>query len=163
MIKIVKHITLDVATENIFQNIIAKQLDTDSRFLNVQLTNEGTPLNIPTTSTVIINAKRPDKKSDSFRGEVETNGTVTVPIANWMIELDGEVKCDISVIDSDGRKISTTSFTIKVDPSANPDGDISSDVTPGLSRKTSITLVDSTTGKDYNITVVNGKLTVVEV
>ena len=42
-------------------------------------------------------------------------GTVTVPITQWMLELDGMVKCDISIINSDEGKLTSSTFNIKVD------------------------------------------------
>lgn len=130
MIKLIKEITLDVAQENVFQSVLAKQHDADSRFLKVTLKNEGETLEIPATSTVVINATRPDGTSNSFSGEVNEDGTVTVPIANWMLVQDGELKCDISVTDVNQRKISTLRFSINVDPSANPNGEITPDIPP---------------------------------
>jgi hypothetical protein len=109
---------------------LAKQHDADSRFLKVTLKNEGETLEIPTSSTVVINSTRPDGTSNSFSGEVNEDGTVTVPIANWMLVQDGELKCDVSVTDINQRKISTLTFSINVDPSANPNGEVTPDVPP---------------------------------
>jgi len=124
---IVKNISVDVASENIFRSIIAKQYDTDSRFLKVRLTNEGEQINVSPTSVVIINALREDNEAQAFAGTVNEDGTVTVPIAYWMLELDGQVKCDISVIDSEQRKLSSTSFTISVEAAAYSGTDITED------------------------------------
>lgn len=127
MASIIKQISVDVAAENIFQSIIAKQFDNDSRFLTVQLTNEGQKINISPTSVVIINALREDNEAQAFGGTVNEDGTVTVPITYWMLELDGQVKCDISVIDSEQRKLSSTSFTISVEAAAYSGTDIVED------------------------------------
>ena len=118
MALIIKQISVDVASENIFQSIIAKQYDTDSRFLKVKLTNEGSQILVLPASTVLINARREDGNAKAFAGTVNEDGTVTVPITNWMLELDGQVKCDISVIDKDKRKLSSTSFQITVEEAA---------------------------------------------
>lgn len=127
MASIIKQISVDVASENIFQSIIAKQFDNDSRFLTVQLTNEGQKINVSPTSVVIINALREDNEAQAFGGTVNEDGTVTVPITYWMLELDGQVKCDISVIDSEQRKLSSTSFTISVEAAAYSGTDIVED------------------------------------
>ena len=127
MASIIKQISVDVAAENIFQSIIAKQFDNDSRFLTVQLTNEGQKINVSPTSVVIINALRKDNEAQAFGGTVNEDGTVTVPITYWMLELDGQVKCDISVIDSEQRKLSSTSFTISVEAAAYSGTDITED------------------------------------
>ena len=118
MIKITKQISVDVASENVFQSIIAKQFDNDSRFLRVQLTNEGKQIAVDPSSTVLINARREDNDSKAFGGAVNEDGTVTVPITSWMLDLDGQVECDISVIDSEQRKLSSTGFTITVQAAA---------------------------------------------
>ncbi len=123
---IVKQITVDVAAENIFQSIITKQYDTDSRFLTVQLTNEGENIVVAATSTVVINALREDNEAKAFGGTVNENGTVTVPITSWMLELDGTVKCDISVYEAE-RKLTSTTFTISVEAAAYAGSDITED------------------------------------
>lgn len=127
MARIVKHISVDVAAENIFQSIIAKQYDSDSRFLTVRLTNEGEQIDVSPNSVVIINALREDNEAQAFAGTVNDDGTITVPITYWMLELDGQVKCDISVIDSDERKLTSTSFSISVEAAAYAGTDVSED------------------------------------
>ncbi len=124
---ITKLITVDVAKENTFQSIIAKQYDTDSRFLKATLTNEGEQIFVSPTSSVTINALREDNSAKSFLGTVNEDGTVTVPLTYWMIELDGTVKCDISVIDSEQRKLTSTSFTINVEAASCSETDIIED------------------------------------
>lgn len=124
---ITKLITVDVARENTFQSIIAKQYDTNSRFLKVTLTNEGEQIFVSPTSTVTVNALREDNSAKSFFGTVNEDGTVTVPLTDWMIELDGTVKCDISVIDSEQRKLTSTFFTINVEAASCSKTDIIED------------------------------------
>ena len=126
MAQIVKQIKVDVGEENIFQSIIAKQFDIDSRFLTVQLTNEGTNISVNSTATVVINALREDNDSHAFAGTVNKDGTVTVPITSWMLELDGLVKCDISVYEGE-QKLTSTTFTISVEAAAYDGNDITED------------------------------------
>ena len=127
MIKITKQISVDVAQENIIKSIVAKQYDNDSRFLKVRLTNEGKQINVNPTSVVTINALREDDEAKAFAGTVNEDGTVTVPITNWMLELDGQIKCDISVINAEQRKLSSTAFTIQVEAATYDGGNISDD------------------------------------
>lgn len=123
---ITKELTLDVARENLFQPIVAKQYDVSSRFLKVRLANEGSPLAVDKSASVIINAERADMERKSFAGEVNDDGTVTVPIANWMLELDDYVRCDVSVIDPTTQsKLTSTSFSVQVELAANGDDEIS--------------------------------------
>ena len=126
MAMIVKHITLDVAAQNVFQSIVAKQYDSDSRFLKVRLTNEGEPINVEPTSDAVINASREDDGAKAFAGTVNDDGTITVPLTYWMLELAGQVECDISVF-HEGRRLSSTSLTIFVEPATYGGDDVSAD------------------------------------
>ena len=108
MIQIVKEIAVDVAARNVFQAIVAKQNDSNSRFLKVTLCNEGTKIEVPSTATVSINAKR------AFDGTVNSDGTVEVPITTWMLELDDVVRCSISV-NVENSKLTSTAFSIDVE------------------------------------------------
>ena len=79
---------------------------------------------------VIINAERPDGQSKGFDGEVNEDGTVTVPLHSWMLEMEGSVICDISVIDTeldDNKKLTTTSFTLLVEKAAYGGSDVTND------------------------------------
>ena len=130
MIKIVKELNIEVARPNVIQAIVAKQYDANSRFLKITFIDGGKPINIPTTAKVVINAERKDGQSNSFEGVVNDDGTVTVPLHSWMLELEGTVICDISAIDTaenEGGKLSTTSFTLVVEKSSHGGSDISND------------------------------------
>jgi hypothetical protein len=126
MAKIIQEINLEVAKPNLFQAIVAKQNDYGSRFLKVTFVNNGEKINIDATLTATINAERPDGASKRFGAVVNNDGTVTAPLTGWMLELQGLVSCDISVITSDG-KLTTTDFSINVNEAACSDGDISDD------------------------------------
>lgn len=115
MAKIVQKISLEVAKPNFLQAIIAKQFDSDSRYLKVTLVNGSEKIEVQESSTVTINARRIDGAEDAFKGEVNEDGTVTVPLTYWMLELEGRLECDISVIDTDNTKLSTTKFTVEVE------------------------------------------------
>ena len=127
MAQIVKEITVDVAKKNLFQEIVAKQNDSNSRFLKVTLCNEGVKIEIPATASAIINAERADGASKAFAGTVNTDGTVTVPLTNWMLALDDIVRCSISIIDSDEQKLSSTSFSLEVEATEYSGESISED------------------------------------
>lgn len=127
MALIIKEVKLEVSKPNLIQAIVAKQNDCNSRFLKVTFLDEGVMIPISASSTVTINAERNDGTSDSFFGEVNTDNTATVPLHSWMLELEGTVICDVSIIDVDGRKLTSTSFTVKVEKAANSDEDISTD------------------------------------
>lgn len=132
MIRITTNLDVELTKPNIFQAIVAKQYDMNTRFLNVTLKDNGTRVDIPNieTAKVIINAERKDGQSKGFEGEINDDGTVTVPLHSWMLELDGTVVCDISVIDTaadDNKKLTTTSFTLLVEKAAFGGTDITND------------------------------------
>lgn len=132
MIQIIKELNIEVTKPNIFQALVAKQYDMNTRFLKVTLMDCGTRIDVPyiETAKVVINAERKDGQSKGFEGTINEDGTVTVPLHSWMLELDGTVICDISVIDTatdDNKKLTTTSFTLIVEKAAFGGEDITND------------------------------------
>lgn len=134
MIKIIKEIRVEVSKPNLFQAIVAKQYDMNSRYLKATFVSDGVVLPIVKTSSVLvsINAKRSDGESRAFYGEVNDDNTVLVPIDSWMLSLDGEVTCDISVIEVDAstnveKRLTSTTFTLLVEKAVFniDDGEIS--------------------------------------
>ena len=124
---ITREISVDVSEKNVFSAIVAKQFDNNSRFLKVTLTNLGEILNVAEASTVVINALRGDGNSKAFFGEANSDGTVTVPLTSWMLELDDDVQCDISIIDTEEQKLTTTTFVLSVEAASYGGTDISED------------------------------------
>lgn len=132
MIAIIKELNVEVTKPNIFQALVAKQYDMNTRFLKVTLTDCGNRIDVPAieTAKVVINAERKDGQSKGFDGVINEDGTVTVPLHSWMLELDGTVICDISVIDTatdDNKKLTTTSFTLIVEKAAYGGSDVTND------------------------------------
>lgn len=121
---VIKPITVEVSKPNVFQAIAAKQNDSNSRFLKVTFVNEGEKIEVPPSAKVTINAERNDGQSNSFFGEVNADGTVTVPIHSWILELPGIVESDISIIEEDS-KLTCTTFTLLVEEASHSSGDIS--------------------------------------
>lgn len=132
MIEIIKKLNIEVSKPNVFQAVVAKQYDMNTRFIEATLVDGGEKVSInhTPTVTVVINALRADGESRSFDGVVNDDGTVTVPLHSWMLELEGTVICDISVMDikaDDNKKLTTTSFTLLVEKAANGGEGITSD------------------------------------
>ena len=129
MAQITQTITVEVAKPNLFQAIVAKQGDSKSRFLEVTLIDvDGKTIGINPTSSVTINAKRPDGSSKRFKGVANKGDTVTVPLAAWILEQPGIVFCDISVINTaDQRVLTSTSFRLNVEEAACGTTDITDD------------------------------------
>lgn len=122
MAQIIHDITVEVAKPNLFQAIVAKQGDLDSRFLKVTLVDNGQTIDINPSSEVTINAARPDGESASFKGEANKDNTFTVPLDAWMLEKVGFVYCDVSVFNkSEHRKLTSMSFRLSVEKAAHND------------------------------------------
>lgn len=146
MAEIINELTLDVARENRIQAVLGKQYDYKSRYLKVQIANNGEPIFVTAGTVATINATRADKQNNSFLGVVNDDGTVTVPITQWMLALDDYVKCDISMTDPQGRKLTTANFTVEVEHSNYTGGNLA-EVTASIGSSTGITAatVDGTT------------------
>ena len=132
MATITREISIDVAKLNRFAAIVAKQYDKQSRFLKVTLLNNEEPISVDRNATVLINARREDNVGKSFVGEVNDDGTVTVPLTYWMLELDGTVKCDISIIVGEDITLTTTLFELAVEEAACDEESIGNDDDYGL-------------------------------
>lgn len=132
MIQTIKKITLDVYKPNLFKLIVAKQGDSNSRFIKATIVNDGRKIDIPITATALINALRVDGEAKSFSCEVNADGTVTAPLTYWMLEIGGVVECDISVIGADNTRLTTSKFFVEVETVSCPDGEISSDENYGI-------------------------------
>lgn len=146
MAEIINELTLDVARENRIQAVLGKQYDYKSRYLKVRIANNGEPIFVTAGTVVTINATRADKQNNSFLGVVNDDGTVTVPITQWMLALDDYVKCDISMTDPQGRKLTTANFTVEVEHSNYTGGNLAG-VSASIGSSTGITAatVDGTT------------------
>ena len=132
IIEIVKELNIEVSSPNVFQAVVAKQYDMNTRFIKATFVDNGDKIYIDPNATVkvVINALRPDGEAKGFDGEVNQDGTVTVPLHSWMLEQVGTVTCDISVIDTetdDNKKLTTTSFTLYVERAAWGGDGITSD------------------------------------
>lgn len=126
MAKVIRELNLDVSDENRYEALIVKQYDANSRFIKATILNKGEKISIPQTASVQIHVKRSDHQSKAFAGEINNDGTVTVPLTNWSLALDGPVECDICTIQGD-EKLTTCSFTLDVKPAAYGDSDVSED------------------------------------
>lgn len=122
-------ITADVGRESRASAVAAKQYDRDSRFLRVHILNRGRPITVAQESNVIISVERPDGEAKAFSGEVNPDGSVTVPLNGWALALEGELRCDISIIGADGSRLTTTAFGITVERPSYSGEDVSQDDT----------------------------------
>lgn len=127
MNRIVKDLAIDVAKKNKIPKITAKQFDNKTRFINATITNEDEKIVVSSVATVVINATRENGGRKSFEGTVTETGTALVPITYWMLELEGLVECDISIIGTDEEALTTTVFYINVEATSRSNDDIAED------------------------------------
>lgn len=110
------NLKLDTVRKNRVNIIYAVEHDYGARFLTVTLTEDGKKITVEKESAVTINALRPDGEKSAFSGTVNSDGTVTVPITQWMLEVEGEVVCSISAVETD-KRLTTTHFYLQAQES----------------------------------------------
>ena len=115
MVQIIRKITADVVKRGSTRAVYAKQNDLNSRFLNVQIQEDGKDIQVSASSEVILNAERPDKERNMFKGEVQADGTVNIPLTSWMLELEGTLVCDVSIVKEGTAKLTTMKFNIYIE------------------------------------------------
>lgn len=122
-------LSLNVDRRNVVQVVKAKQYDNGTRFLKITLLASGKKISADPSATVTINARRGDGQGKAYAGKVNDDGTVTVPITYWMLELEDTItSCDVSIIDTAQKtRLSTLNILIEVEASNYSDGDISED------------------------------------
>lgn len=146
--KITSELSIDAARRNRCAVVVAKQYDKQSRFLRIALLNNERPFIVDQNATVLINARRPDGAGKSFVGTVNENGTVTVPLTYWMLELSGIVKCDITVVMDNDVTLSSMLFELDVEEAACDEDCIGADDKYSLLLTLIQTARDSTSAAD---------------
>lgn len=111
--KITNPITLDVARSNSYICLLGKQFDSNSRYLQVTLTNNGQPLPISSGASVILRATRADGTAATVAGTVNGDGTATVEIDDYILEAAGNATLSIEV-SSAGEVLTSASFNLNV-------------------------------------------------
>lgn len=125
-IQIIREISADVVKRGSTRSVYAKQNDTNSRFLNVRIQEDGKDIKVDSTSEVLLNVERPDKQENIFYGTVNEDGSVKVPLTSWMLELEGTLICDVSIVSEDPEvaKLTTMLFNIYVEAAVVTNGSI---------------------------------------
>ena len=116
-IQIIREVSADVVKRGATRAVYAKQNDKNSRFLNVRIQEEGKDIAVAPSETVMLNVERPDHQEGILYGTVNEDGTVRVPLTSWMLELEGTLTCDISIVaeGEDSAKLTTMQFNIYVE------------------------------------------------
>ena len=128
MAQITRDIYPDTARKNNFRVILAKQFDENSRYLRAVIQNEGRRVNISDKCAVMFNVKRADGKMRAILGSVNKDGSVLVPLTQWLLSVVGTAICSISIIEGEENKLTTMSFEIQVEQQEYiENGDITED------------------------------------
>lgn len=114
MARIVEEICVDTAAAGNCVSVAAKQGDTDSRFLKISICKNGEPISIESDSVVTMGVCRADGSEVLLRGEINDDGTVNMPIASCVLEKSGVAECDVSVVDSEGRRLTAFLFKLEI-------------------------------------------------
>lgn len=124
--KIYTPIKLNVSKLNVLENVFAKQRDSNSRYLDCAFFDGNNKFLKVTGGDIAVNAMRADGTYRSFAGSINENGTVRVPLTNWMLDVAGTLSCSVTVYEGD-EKLTTATFALMVQASDNPTGTVSPD------------------------------------
>lgn len=123
MIQIVSTITVDTLKPATLPIVVyAKQFDANSRYVKIRVTQDGVFFPIETSANVYLNGTRTDKQKRSFEGTVDTDGTLLLPLNQWLLYFPGSVDCDATV-QTTGATFTTMSFMLVVLESSYPSED----------------------------------------
>lgn len=124
--KMVTDVQIDLYGEIQYYMASAKQGDKATRYLRIQLMNNGNEFQIPDDVILIANIKKPDGKFCYNECEREGN-RVMVQLTNQALAAAGTAYCDIEMRSSNWELIlSSAAFTVEIEPSMRNEGAIES-------------------------------------
>lgn len=119
-------LTVDVAKRNQYKAVSAKQLDCNSRFLKIELQNNGSAFDIPDNATIAMAVERNDE-TKAFNCTYEDN-YIIAPLDTWILQESGYVDCEIILLDTEtNSKLSSFLFSLEIEQNIYNDEDIKSD------------------------------------
>ncbi len=126
MAKTYNVLTIEVK-EPIADIITAKQGDTNSRFLDVYLKDNGRPINL-TGNEVKLYGKKQDGKVIFNNGQITdaVNGRCQFELTSQALAVAGELQLEISIWQNNERTLTTQTFKVFVVPSVRSDRAIES-------------------------------------
>lgn len=119
MPKYIKELTLDISGKRNNQTITAKQGDNKSRFIRITLVDGETKVTLEQGENVDFRCLKPDKKSCKLPTTIEEGGTILVELNDNSLAVAGLVRADVEINNADGLALSSTTFYIQVEPSAD--------------------------------------------
>lgn len=139
--------TFDVVRNQRQEPIYAAKGDYGARYIQAIITADGVPYAIPENAVVTINAFRRDGKTNRFKGEVNADGSVIVPITQWMLEILGMVDCTISAVEEGGMLTTENFYVVANESSTNVE--VSTD-DPQYDLLTEVLLNEGTRQKQFS-------------
>ena len=131
--EITTSITLDLATPSFPPQVSAVQYDSDTRYVAITITDNGSPWTIPTGVIGIVNIEKPDGTVCFYEYDADNNPAVTFEgnvatclLVPQALTVHGEAYCDLSLYNADSQKITTFYFRLAIQPAAVPDDTITS-------------------------------------
>lgn len=119
-------LTVDVAKRNQYKAVSAKQLDCNSRFLKIELQNNGSAFDIPNNVTIAMAVER-NGETKAFNCEYEGD-YIVAPLDIWILQESGYVDCEIILLDTEtNSKLSSFLFSLEIEQNIYNDEDIKSD------------------------------------
>lgn len=119
-------LTVDVAKRNQFKAVSAKQLDCNSRFLKIELQNNGSAFDIPNNVTIAMAVER-SGETKAFNCTYEDN-YIVAPLDTWILQESGYVDLEIILLDTEtNSKLSSFLFSLEIEQNIYNDEDIKSD------------------------------------
>lgn len=111
---------LDVSERDTLYTIVARQGDSGSRGIRLRLTSFGEALRVEENTIPVLNVKNTSDEVRAFTGEVNADGSITLPLTAWMLRTTGILVCDVSLFDEAGNKLTTPPFEVEVVASVVP-------------------------------------------
>lgn len=119
-------LTVDVAKRNQYKAVSAKQLDCNSRFLKIELQNNGSAFDIPNNVTIAMAVER-NGETKAFNCTYKDN-YIVAPLDTWILQESGYVDCEIILLDTEtNSKLSSFLFSLEIEQNIYNDEDIKSD------------------------------------
>ena len=121
-------ITVDLMRPTI-NTIHVKQFDALSRFADIKIVSGGQPWGAGTSITYVVQYSKPDGTkgmydklpdgSTAVTSETDDTGSTVLHVrfAPQMFTVHGNVRCSVAMIKTDGLKLQTFSFCIRVEES----------------------------------------------
>ena len=119
MPQIVCNITLDVSLVDTEQTMMAKCGDSGSRLLSVRLTDNGQEISISRQAGVLLNVAYGEERR-AFEGIVDERGCALFVLPTAVLAQAGEVRCDVSVVDPDGSRLTSSPLLLTVEEAVCP-------------------------------------------